>query len=379
MTVLTQSSSAAIAITLTAATGGILGLYAAAAMVIGANLGTTSTAAIAVIGATSNAKRVAAAHVVFNLLTGVVALIMLPVLFLLVNATGKLLGLEEIPAVTLALFHTVFNVLGVLIMWPLSDRLAKFLEKRFVTQDEIEGRPRYLDKTVAATPLLAMNALVLELSRIASFSRRMSMDALSTESVASKRIKGDHEIVKKLSLEVADFITQLERGSLSREIAEQLTKALRAEQHLLSSADQSMHVVKMQLGQEITTDETLLQSMSAYRAQVVKFMELADIEAEKFSLVECEEQLEKVQVDYDRVKSDLLLAGAGLRIQIPSMIDTLEQNSLIRRMMRQVFKGIKLLNELYLVSEVNTQGSVSDSDDLSKEKALQDNIIEDGV
>ena len=96
MTVLTQSSSAAIAITLTAATGGIVGLYAAAAMVIGANVGTTSTAAFAVIGATSNAKRVAAAHIIFNVATGVVALMIMPVLFWSVNITGELLGLQDL-------------------------------------------------------------------------------------------------------------------------------------------------------------------------------------------------------------------------------------------------------------------------------------------
>ena len=60
VTLLTQSSSAAIAITLTATTGGILNLEMAAAMVIGANIGTTSTAAMAALGATPNAKRVAA-------------------------------------------------------------------------------------------------------------------------------------------------------------------------------------------------------------------------------------------------------------------------------------------------------------------------------
>ncbi|MDX2505609.1 MAG: Na/Pi symporter [Gammaproteobacteria bacterium] len=161
MTVLTQSSSAAIAITLTATTGGVLGLYAAAAMVIGANVGTTSTAAIAVIGATSNAKRVAGAHIIFNVSTAIVALMTLPLLFLVVENTEKLLGLESVPAVTLAMFQTTFNILGVLLMFPLSRRLADFLEKRFVTQEEIEGRPRYLDKTVAVSPILAINALAL--------------------------------------------------------------------------------------------------------------------------------------------------------------------------------------------------------------------------
>ena len=172
---LTQSSSAAIAITLTAATGGILGLNAAAAMVIGANVGTTATALIAVIGATPNAKRVAGAHIVFNVATGMVALIILPILFWIVKTTGELQALDDNPAVTLALFHTVFNILGVLLMWPLSARLTRFLEKRFVTQEEIESRPRYLDKTVAESPVLALNALFLELSRIAAVARRMAL------------------------------------------------------------------------------------------------------------------------------------------------------------------------------------------------------------
>ena len=138
MTVLTQSSSAAIAITLTAASGGVVDIDNAAAMVIGANVGTTSTAAIAVIGATANAKRVAAAHITFNVVTGVVALILLPVLFWSIQRTEELLGWQAVPAVTLALFHTIFNVLGVMLMLPMNKRMAQFLDKRFVTQEEIE-------------------------------------------------------------------------------------------------------------------------------------------------------------------------------------------------------------------------------------------------
>jgi len=80
MTLLTQSSSAAISIALAAAAGNLVELEPAAAMVIGANIGTTSTALIAVLGATPNAKRVAASHVAFNLLTGLVAIILLPVM-----------------------------------------------------------------------------------------------------------------------------------------------------------------------------------------------------------------------------------------------------------------------------------------------------------
>ena len=73
LTALTQSSSAALALTLTAVAGGVVPLQAAAAAAIGTNVGTTSTAGLAVIGATPNAKRVAAAHVLSNVAAGAAA------------------------------------------------------------------------------------------------------------------------------------------------------------------------------------------------------------------------------------------------------------------------------------------------------------------
>ncbi|WP_126455014.1 Na/Pi cotransporter family protein [Sulfuriflexus mobilis] len=355
MTVLTQSSSAAIAITLTAATGGMLGLHAAAAMVIGANVGTTSTAALAVIGATPNAKRVAGAHIIFNLATGVVALLILPLLFWIVKITGELLGLQDIPAVTLALFHTTFNILGVLLMWPVSGRLTRFLEKRFVTQEEIEGRPRFLDKTVAVSPMLALNALVLELSRIAAVVRRMSLAALSVESAPGRRITSDHLVVKKLTTAVADFITRLGRASLSSEVADQLAKLLRAEQHLLACAEQTLLVTREQAKLEFVDDAKIMEGITRYRAEVVSLMNLADPQAEGFSFTDCEMQLQQVQVAYDDVKAALLFAGAELRIPIPGMIEILDQNSRIRRMARQMVKAMHYLSEVYTVAEMRTK------------------------
>jgi phosphate:Na+ symporter len=352
MTVLTQSSSAAIAITLTAATGGILGLYAAAAMVIGANVGTTTTAAFAAIGATSNAKRVAAAHIIFNAATGLVALLIMPLLFWAVNATGELLGMQDIPAVTLALFHTTFNILGVLLIWPVSGRLAQFLEKRFVTQEEIEGRPRYLDRTVAVSPLLALNALALELSRIAAVARRMALEVLSTESIPGKRIASDHMVANNLALAIAEFLPRLERAALGGDVAEQLARALRAEQHLLACADQAMAVARAQAGSGIMLDEKLLAGIARYRAAVVGLMKTANPGETGFSYAACEEQLQQVQASYDDVKAALLRAGAELRVPIPVMIDILDQNSRIRRMARQMVKAMHYLSELVTLAEV---------------------------
>lgn len=355
MTVLTQSSSAAIAITLTAATGGVLGLYAAAAMVIGANVGTTSTAAIAVIGATPNAKRVAAAHVIFNLTTGIVALLILPLLFWTVNTTGKILGLEDIPAVTLAMFHTSFNILGVLLMWPVTGRLTRFLEKRFVTLEEIEGRPRYLDKTIAESPTLALNALVLELSRIAVISRRMALAALSAESGPGRRIANDYVVAEKLANAVAEFITRLERGSLTNEVAEQLAKVLRAEQHLLACAEQALDIAREQSKLEVVDDIELMECINRFRLEVVSLVDLANLEIEGSSFAECEAQLERVHTSYDEAKEVLLHAGVELRTSIPGVIGLMEQNSRIRDMARQTVRAVYHLSDLYAVTNVQSQ------------------------
>jgi len=189
MTVATQSSSAAIAITLTAATGGVLGFDAAAATVIGANVGTTSTAAFAVLGATANARRVAAAHVVFNLLTGTVALILLPGMIWAVRTGGAAMGLADVPAVSLALFHTSFNLLGVALMWPLTGRLSVFLSRRFTSRAEMLAKPAYLDRNVMATPSLAIDALRLELARANQMTRQAVRTAVNVEGPPDRSVR----------------------------------------------------------------------------------------------------------------------------------------------------------------------------------------------
>ncbi|MCQ9376874.1 Na/Pi cotransporter family protein [Methyloversatilis sp. XJ19-49] len=175
LTTLMQSSSAAMAVVLTAVAGGVVPLSVAAAGVIGVNLGTTVTAIIAALGATPNARRTAAAHVAFNLITALVALLSLPVLLALVAWMTEVLELEPTATTVLATFHTTFNVLGVLLMWPLSMRLERALSARFVTPDEDAGRPQHLDANVLSVPTLALDALALEARRVGAMGRGMAL------------------------------------------------------------------------------------------------------------------------------------------------------------------------------------------------------------
>ena len=78
----------------------------------------------------------------------------------------------------LALFHTVFNVLGVVLLWPFTPRLVAWLHQQYRTEEEDESKPKYLDETVAATPALAMNALLREINRIGVLARHTAVTAL---------------------------------------------------------------------------------------------------------------------------------------------------------------------------------------------------------
>lgn len=242
MTLLTQSSSAAIAIILTGAAGDVVGLDSAALMVIGANLGTTSTAVMAVIGATANAKRVAAAHVLFNLLTAAVAVLVLPILLWLISQLSELLNLTNTPEVVLALFHTVFNVLGVILVWPLMSRLAGFLEQRFVSQHDIASTPKFIDKNVAISPTIAVVALHQELLRVSEFLHKLLSTSLQLDKKGSTELVEQYKVIEQLGKQTAEFITRIEKQELTGDLVARIETLILAQQYCLYSADYALNV-----------------------------------------------------------------------------------------------------------------------------------------
>jgi len=359
MTLLTQSSSAAIAIILSAASGGVAGPYASAAMVIGANVGTTSTAVFSVIGATPNAKRVAAAHVLFNVATGIVALLVLPIMFGVAEMLSELLATGNVPVVTLALFHTTFNVLGVLIMMPFTKRLTAFLEGRFTSQEEIEGRPKYLDKNVAVSPSLALNALVLELSNLGDIARRMSEAAISQEVHVGDKIKSDRRTISKLVLAIGSFVSHLQRSAMPTDIAAELPKVLRTSQYYIATADLAKEIALHKSSIVNVTDEELLQKISQFNLSVVQLLEAADVQAEGFSLTDCNNRTQELDVNYEDLKGYILETGAASKIEITAMSIILEQISYTRRLAKQMVKAARYLSGLFAIAGINKESEVA--------------------
>jgi phosphate:Na+ symporter len=148
-----QSSHATMVLILTALAAGQISYDNALALAIGANIGTTITAIIGSLGANYQGKRLALAHLIFNLVTAGVALIFIVPLRDLVGLVSTVVGIApDDYAMQLAVFHTIFNVLGVLLMLPLLRRLIAFLEVRILAPAPDVSRPHFLNEAVDEFP-----------------------------------------------------------------------------------------------------------------------------------------------------------------------------------------------------------------------------------
>lgn len=222
LTVLTQSSSAAIAIILTASASGMGDWELAASAVIGANIGTTSTALLASLGASSGAKRLVMAHVLFNLLTGVVALCLLP---LLTWGLSSWLGSAEHMPMFLALFHSGFNLLGVLLMLPVEPRMSAWLLKHF----RRDARYTHLDANLASVPELALSAVQKEVALL-----RLAILELPQHPSADTKLDS---LLARVE-ETRDFINKAGRNTLTEPQGEGFEEAV-ADLHGFATALES--------------------------------------------------------------------------------------------------------------------------------------------
>lgn len=164
MTVVMQSSSAAVATTLTALHTESIAFDQAASLVIGAAIGTTVTGALAAIGASVPTKRTALAHVLFNAATGLIAVVLLPLLLWGIGFAQKHLGLDA-GATSLAAFHTLFIASGVALFLPFVDRFSGWIER--LLPERGPRLTRHLDPTLLNLPAVALEATRRALSETA--------------------------------------------------------------------------------------------------------------------------------------------------------------------------------------------------------------------
>ncbi|MGB3277305.1 MAG: Na/Pi symporter [Castellaniella sp.] len=154
LTAVLQSSTAAVAMTLTALHAQAINFDQAAALVIGASIGTTLTSALVAIGGSLYAKRTALAYILFNLAAGLIATALLPVLIKLIDYANQH-GLAP-GALSLAAFHSLFIGIGVAIFLPLTPRFAYWVEK--LMPERKDDAAQHLDDSLLGVPTVALEA-----------------------------------------------------------------------------------------------------------------------------------------------------------------------------------------------------------------------------
>ncbi|MBT8100250.1 MAG: Na/Pi symporter, partial [Gammaproteobacteria bacterium] len=240
-----QSSSAVMVLTLTALHAGVIELPAAAAVAIGADLGTTSTVMIGALQGAVIKKRVALAHVIFNVTTDTVAFVLLLPLLAVVKA----LGLTD-PLLSLVAFHSLFNFLGIVLFLPFIKPFARFLGRRFEARDPHENL--FVGETPSTVPDAALRAISKEtahiIGRVIRHNLRAFTPALPTPPgqmpVAAPAASDDASISyeegyrrnKKLEGEILSYALMVQAEPLEPDRAKRLSRLLSSVRHAVHSS-----------------------------------------------------------------------------------------------------------------------------------------------
>lgn len=241
ITLVVQSSSAAMALTLVAANNGWVPFDLAAAMVLGENIGTTITANLAALVANVHAKRAAAAHFVFNGF-GVLWIVLLMPLFLRAIDSYMLNNYEMSPfndaeaiPIGLSVFHTAFNIINTLILINFVGFIAKIVIKLIPsTGDDEEFSLEFIGTGMMDTGELSIEEATKEVAKFGDITSRMSVflreliltDKPKRQSKLISKIKKYEEITDHIENEVSTYLSEISQGQLSSEATQKATKLM---------------------------------------------------------------------------------------------------------------------------------------------------------
>jgi len=320
-TVIMQSSHATMVLILTALAAGQISYENALALAIGANVGTTITAIIGSLSANFQGKRLAVAHLIFNLITAAVALIFISPLRVAVDQISDTVGIAPDDfALKLAVFHTIFNVLGVALMLPFIRRLVVFLERRIPEPVPDVSRPLFLDEAVDAFPQTLESALRKEVGHLYENAEELILhglnlhrhDIFATDSIAEiareSRTPLDLDIkegyerkVKSLYSAIVEFTTRVGEKQLEPDIADQVYSLRDVAGNIVQAVKAVKHLRKNVLRYTIRPQGIVTELYDGLRIEiariVVEIQRLDQAEPEQRSTLWMDQEWAQIEED----------------------------------------------------------------------------------
>jgi phosphate:Na+ symporter len=251
VTAVVQSSSATVAITITLARTGAIGYDTAVALVLGQNIGTTITAYLASLGASTSAKRVAYAHVLIKTLA-VTAMIFVffPYMGLLRRMTPATMDIAK----RIAVAHTLFNVFLVCLFLPFRTPLASLLVRLFPDKPHKE-KPRltFLDVRMLETPVIALEQSANEIARMGTSVSKMlgwcreAVTDADPNNEHNRKLLHREEILDEMQKEIVEFLSHLLASEVPAEGTDEARRQLRYSDEYESISDYIAALLKLNL------------------------------------------------------------------------------------------------------------------------------------
>ncbi|MBN6092087.1 Na/Pi cotransporter family protein [Staphylococcus saprophyticus] len=223
LTVVIQSSSATIGILQGFFANDLISLHGALPVLLGDNIGTTITAVLASLAGSLAAKRVAAVHVMFNVIGASIFLIILPLYQMAIEWMQSLLNLK--PEMVIAFAHGTFNVTNTLIQLPFIFVLAWVVTKIVPGEDLNEKyKPRNLDRNlINRAPSIALQEAQEEIQNIGHMTFSMLKNVNEYDDKKERDIMHKHAAIDNINDNVRQYLTKISEKKLSKKDAERMT------------------------------------------------------------------------------------------------------------------------------------------------------------
>jgi len=250
-TAIIQSSSATVAITISLATTGVINYETAVALVLGENIGTTITAFLASIGTTTNAKRAAYSHILFNI---VGAMIMLPLFYRYVWFLNSIFPADMNIAAKIAFAHSGFNLFIVIALISFINVFAKIVT--FLAPDKTyKEKPQltFLDVRFIETPALGLNQSFDEIIRMSQGITEMfewlknAIISEDRDKSIEKKLFHREQLYDQIQKELVEFISKIMSRNLPHNETGEARGQLRMADEYESISDYIVNILKMKL------------------------------------------------------------------------------------------------------------------------------------
>ncbi len=294
ITIMVQSSSAAMAVTLTLAAAGLIDFQTAAAIILGENIGTTITAQLAAIGTNINAKRAAWVHTLFNVVGVIwISIIFAPFLKLvdsiipgdILNTANGVLS-EELILPHLAAFHTMFNITNTFIFIWFTPLLAKLVT--YIVREKEEDKSetyhlKYISTAIQDTPEINVINAKKELSKMAGITNEMYSKFLNIFQNPDKKMGGEvaelmrmEEYTDQMQVEISHFLVDCAKESLNETSANNVNAMIRIVNELESIGDSCVNLIiltKRRYDNKIVLHVDTMKEIKPYTKLVSDFIE----------------------------------------------------------------------------------------------------------